>query len=210
MSEDTSTPDDTRRAQRARLRDAQLAFLEALRKKTGLSRRALALSAGASSATLNRVVLEEDRLLSADTLHRLGERHGLVFQPPDPVESEASGPIDMPPPIRTALEALTSTTQLHGHRGASLEGRAILDGDVAVVDTARPPQTGDVVLANLSTKPGRPAENTLRVYIAPHLVGCPLDPRAVDDLRPVAVDDVTAKILGVVTGIVRWTPPAQR
>lgn len=204
MADDTIEDAQTRRAQRARLREAQIAYIDALMKKTGLSRRALALAAGASSATLNRIMQEPDRLLSADTLHRLGDRHGLTFQPPDAIDMHTLAQGELPEGIAGEIRNLGPTIQTHRHKGRGMEGRGILDGDFAVIDSERQPTTGDVVLASFPPKPGRPPENALRLYIAPHLVGHPLDPAAIDELRPVVVDHVAARILGVVVGMLRW------
>lgn len=187
-------------------RESQREFIDQLVKKTGLSLRGLAQGAGFSSSTLTRFMNEPDHdgLLSTHTLQKLYDKYHVQWHAPSMVEEEPERLPMVPDGVLKSLKALGPEARLHRQRDKTMEGRGLFQGDVAVVNESVKPAAGDLVLAEVAHQGAQRAYRTVRLYMPPFLVTTPLDPRLTDDLRPLTVDEVTVKILGVVSGIVRW------
>lgn len=207
-----------------RVADRQRVWLRRVIERTGKSASALAAEAGLADRNLTRFLNQPGYkgTLSELTVRSLVEHTGL----PGPEADEGHVPanrfgfnegqaFDAVRAAKEAPELVQAVRALAGKRAGvtayelhtrAIEALGYVPGDLLLVDREAVPRPGDAVCAMLFDLSGA-SQMIFRMYEPPILTGATFDPA--ERPRPVVVDNIAAKILGVVTHSVR-TPPGKR
>lgn len=199
------------------LRQAQMAWLDAVRTRTGLSLTQIARSADLHPSSVTQFYNNERRggMLSALTIRRISDATGVPATPAILGEtgSAAAGGFREPeaatfdfagatPELAAMVAAATAAPHVVPWelRSRALEFAGFMPGDILLVDLNARPQRGDVVCAQFYDPRGSGAEIVFRLYEPPFLVAHGPDEA---HRRPRLVDDATVAIMGVVTMTLR-------
>lgn len=206
-----------RSGQKEAERERQVRWLKWVLERTGLTPSGLGNASGASDQTLTRFLNQPDYrgLLSTLTIRMIVEHTGLPG--PDGWEQDvkagrfgfsegsqfnyetATGTPGLGQAIRLLLGNRPGAAPWELHTKA-LEAAGYLPGDLVVVDLNQIPRPHDAVCAQIYDLKGG-AETVFRIWEPPILTGATFDPA--ERPRPLVVDNVAVKIMGVITHMVR-------
>lgn len=182
-------------------RESQLDWLDQVLKKTGLTLNALAEMARVNPATLYRFHSGASDHMRAVTINRIAK----VAQVEPPAFSGLSAgdardydiktlpETALPGPGEPQLAAVKVT-----HDAMRLS--EIAAGDILIIDRARAPAAGDIVVAQLYDFRLGTAETIVRIYEPPYLVASTDN---AEHRRPLLVDNDRVQITGVVARQIR-------
>lgn len=189
------------------------AWLEDVIHRTGLKPTPLAKAAGLAPSTLLRALDEENPgSLERRSIEKIVQKFNvppptMFGQPAASAPTRASG-FGEPELVALVDDApervggmLKSTQGEWVIKGRALELAGYLPGDVVRADSAIPPRSRDIVVAQIVDPKLGTAETILRVYEPPYLVTETADPAA--RRKPLPVDGDTVSIWGVVILAVR-------
>jgi hypothetical protein len=211
-------PVDTVRSEQKRaVREAQIAWVRRVIAHTGKSASQLAEDAGLAGLTLTRFLNQEnyEGTLSPLSVRLLTEYTGLPG--PDQGDDVKAGRFSFqegaPFDYTAADQGIPGMGQivrlfLQNRPGASpwelqtnaLEAVGYLQGDIVIVDQNVIAKVRDAVCAQVYDLKGG-AETIFRIYEPPVLTGATHDPETRP--RPMVVDNVSVKIMGVITDALR-------
>lgn len=173
-------------------------------KRTGLAATGLANKTGLSETTITRPVRDENwpNALSAKTIGKIVEQTGL----PSPeawaagfAEADAEQYIaDAADPVSRAVSAMIegrNNVDAWTFRSRALELAGVLPGDTVLVNLARQPRPGDIVVAQVYGSVARDTETVFRIFEPPYLVAASADPTF---RRPYLIDPERVSVMGTV------------
>ncbi len=188
--------------------------IERYRKSRNLTRQALAQAAGTNAQQIYR--LERGKIaLKAHWAQRLAAAlnvsveallntaaNGAAAPSPSNSANGHNGPatpaVDLVSVAETVLPRI-ETVDMFTVSGDALAAQGILDGDHLMVEVGGKPARGDIVVLEVYTSARWP-QKLARVYDPPFLLSFSLDP---ETRRPILIDSVHVKIIGVVQGVMR-------
>lgn len=159
----------------------------------------LAQASGISKSTVSRALNDDTFVTTTTTLVKISNASGIpaprigASTPATGFAEEELGAADPPEGVAN----LGANEFWREVRSTGLSAIGIIPGDVVRVDMAQVPQPGDVVCAQIYDHETGSARTVLRQFDPPFLQTRALDQAA--HRRPVLVDGVQAKVMGVVT-----------
>jgi transcriptional regulator with XRE-family HTH domain len=175
----------------------------------------LGVSSGVAASTITRYINDRSGQLSITqaTLEKIAAFSG--FRPGQIPGQTQSGdaPLDAIPlrdsgePVAAWIQAASESAKAGNGsieswvmKGAALDGLGILPGDVILIDRAKRPKSGEVVLVSIQHFGRRIPEMVMRVYRPPYLVthSIRLGPG-----RPEQADEERVLIAGTMIGMLR-------